>query len=58
MNGSSGNNDGAHCHLHCTAKLDDVFPTSGDEDEDEKAPRHKRCNYKKSQNLRKAAETI
>ena len=29
----SGNNDGAYCHLHCTAKLDDVFPTSGDEDE-------------------------
>ena len=44
----SGNNDGASCHLRCAAKLDDVFPTSGDEDEDEKAPRHKRCNYKKT----------
>ena len=44
----SGNNYGAYCHLHCAAKLDDVFPTSGDEDEDEKAPRHKWCNYEKT----------
>ncbi|CAE7535096.1 unnamed protein product, partial [Symbiodinium sp. CCMP2592] len=44
----SNNKDGAYCHLHCTAKLDEVYPVSDEEDEEEKAPVHKRCNYRKS----------
>ena len=38
--------NGAYCHVHCTARLQEVFPAS--EEDDEKAPKHKRCNYKKS----------
>ena len=40
------NEDGSYCHLHCTARLQEVFPAS--EEDDEKAPTHKRCNYKKT----------
>ncbi|CAE7387926.1 unnamed protein product, partial [Symbiodinium microadriaticum] len=40
------NEDGSYCHLHCTARLQEVFPAS--EEADEKAPTHKRCNYKKT----------
>ena len=42
---SNGNNneDGSYCHLHW---LQEVFPAS--EEDDEKAPTHKRCNYKKT----------
>ena len=42
----SNNQDGAYCHLHCTAKLD--YPVSDEEAEEEKAPVYKRCNYRKS----------
>ena len=46
----SRNKDGSYIHLHCTAKLDAVFPLEDEDDEeaDLKAPVHKRCNYKKS----------
>ena len=44
----SNNQDGAYCHLHCTAKLDEVYPVSDEEAEEEKAPVYKRCNYRKS----------
>ena len=40
------NEDGSYCHLHCTARLQEVFPAS--EEDDEKAPTHKRCNFKKT----------
>ena len=40
----SNNQDGAYCHLHCTAKLDEVYPVSDEEAEEEKAPVYKRCN--------------
>ena len=35
----SNNQDGAYCHLHCTAKLDEVYPVSDEEAEEEKSAR-------------------
>ena len=36
----SNNKDGEHCHLRCTAKLDEVYPVSEEEAGEEKAPVH------------------
>ena len=44
---NNDSSDSSYVHLHCTAKLPEVFDQDSDE-ENQRARVHKRCNYKKS----------